>query len=103
MLLQPVKLKATGTVRPLTPAQLDRLGDAIASAGPLELNQLLTPFERSQDEQLGLKLLSKLKEADALPSLRVDVVRRTLAKYGSAVQQGVDELESLLNLSGERK
>jgi putative heme-binding domain-containing protein len=82
----------------LSASQLDRVCEAIQTAGPLELNRLLGPFERSTDEQIGLKLLSSLKQASALPSLRIDVVRQALAKYTPAVQQGIDEIESLVNV-----
>ena len=83
---------------PLTPFQLAQLCEVVQAAGPLELNRLFTAFERSVDEQLGLKLLASLREAAALPSLRIDVLRQSLAKYSPAVQQGVDELESLVNV-----
>ena len=40
-----------------TPDQLDRLADALATAGPLEVDRLLAAFEQSTDEALGLKLV----------------------------------------------
>jgi putative membrane-bound dehydrogenase-like protein len=82
----------------LSASQLDRVCKTIQTAGPLELNRLLGPFERTTDEQIGLKLLSSLKQASALPSLRIDLVRLALAKYGPAVQKGIDEIESLVNV-----
>ena len=82
----------------LSAAQLGRLCDAIRVAGPLELNRLLTPFEQSDDEQLGLHLIASLRDSAALPSVRIDLVRAALAKYGPAVQQGVTELETLVNV-----
>jgi putative membrane-bound dehydrogenase-like protein len=78
--------------------QLERLCEAIESAGPLELNRLVSPFARSTDEQLGVKLLVALESASALASLRIDHLRETLKKYGPAVQHGIDELESLVNV-----
>jgi hypothetical protein len=56
----------------LTPVQLDRLCDTIQTAGPLELNRLLTPFEFSREEQVGLRLVSSLTKSPALPSLRME-------------------------------
>jgi putative heme-binding domain-containing protein len=82
----------------LSASQLDRVCQSIQTAGPLELNRLLGPFERSTDERVGLKLLSSLKQASALPSLRIDLVRQALAKYDPAVQQGIDEIELLVNV-----
>jgi putative heme-binding domain-containing protein len=83
---------------PLSPVQLDQLCHVIAAAGPLELNRLLAAFGRSTDEQLGRRLLAALRSADALPSLRVDVLRQALAKYGPAIQREVYDLESHVNV-----
>lgn len=83
---------------PLTPSQLEQLCTAIESASPLELNRLLEPFIGSADDRVGMKLLTSLNMATALPSLRIDILRATLAKYGAPVQQGIDELDSKLNV-----
>ena len=82
----------------LSVSQLVRLCAAIRVAGPLELNRLLKPFEQSHDEELGLQLIASLRDSAALPSVRIDLVRAALAKYGPTVQQGVAELESLVNV-----
>jgi len=82
----------------LTPTQLDTLCSAIPSAGPLELNRLIIAFARSTDQHLGLKLLTSLRSAEALESLRMDIVRSSLSKYGADVQKGVGELEALVNV-----
>lgn len=82
----------------LSPSQLDRLGDSLQSASPLELNRLLTPFKQSAEEHAGLKLLASLKGASALPSLRIDLLRELLAGYSPTVQSGIDELQSLVNV-----
>jgi putative membrane-bound dehydrogenase-like protein len=83
---------------PLTLAQLEQLCDSIASASPLELNRLVEPYAKLADDSLGMKLLSSLRSASALPSLRIDVLRSSLGKYGPQVQQGIDELESQVNV-----
>lgn len=99
---QPVAVRSPAadalSVAPLKPDQLTQLCDKIPTASPLELNRLLLPFERSVDEQLGLKLLSALKEATSLSSLRIDVLRHALGKYSVAVHQGIDEIESVINI-----
>jgi putative heme-binding domain-containing protein len=82
----------------LTRAQLDKLCESLATASPLEVNRLLPPFARSTDEALGQKVLASLKEAAALSSLRVDLLRQALAKYSPAVQHGIEELELLVNV-----
>jgi putative membrane-bound dehydrogenase-like protein len=82
----------------LNPAQLDKLCGAVESASPLELNRLLKPFDQSADDQLGTKLLASLKKASSLPSLRIDLLREALAKYGPDVQRGITEVEGLVNV-----
>jgi putative membrane-bound dehydrogenase-like protein len=82
----------------LSLAQLDRLCNAVRLAGPLEVNRLLTPYEASQDDELGLKLVASLRESAAMTSVRIDVVRAALAKYGPSVQERIAELESLVNV-----
>jgi putative membrane-bound dehydrogenase-like protein len=82
----------------LSPQQLDRLTEAVKTVGPLELERLLVPFQRSTDEALGLKLLASLKSASSLPSTHFDRLRQYLAKYGPSVQQQIDEAQSLVNV-----
>jgi putative membrane-bound dehydrogenase-like protein len=82
----------------LMPQQLERLCTIIQSAGPLELNRLFKPFEASHDDALGLKLIVSLKKSSSLASLRLDLLRDALAKYGLDVQKGISELESLVNV-----
>jgi putative membrane-bound dehydrogenase-like protein len=89
----------------LSAGQLEMLCDTILSAGPLELGRLLAPYARVSDERLGRKLLESLAKASALSSLRTDLVRETLAGYGSALEPEVDKLESMVNIdaSAQRK
>ncbi|MCI0332490.1 MAG: HEAT repeat domain-containing protein [Planctomycetes bacterium] len=83
---------------PLTQPQLEQLCSTMKAVGPLELNRLLSAFARFTDDRLGTTLLSSLNAASALPSLRIDILRESLAKYGPAVQQGIGELESRVNV-----
>ena len=82
----------------LTTEQLARVAEATKTVGPLELDRMLAPFERSTDEKLGLLLLDSLKKATSLSSLRIDSLQQKLAKYGPAVQQGIPELIALVNV-----
>ena len=70
----------------LSPEQLDRLADVLSAAGPVEVDRLLTAFEQSTDESLGLKLVSVLARSPVLSSLRIDALKAHLAKYGPAVR-----------------
>jgi putative heme-binding domain-containing protein len=81
----------------LSRAQLRRLCEAIPSVGPLELDRLIAPFAKSTEEAIGLELLSALSESPALVSLRFDLLREHLAKYGPAVQARIAEVESQVN------
>jgi hypothetical protein len=82
----------------LTAEQFETLAAAIKSAAPLELNRLLTAFERCADEKTAGKLLSSLRDSPALAAVRVDLLRQALAHCGPMVQKQVDELESLVNV-----
>lgn len=83
---------------PLDAAQRRQLCQAVATVGPLELNRLLEAFAGARDEALGVELIAALKQSPALASLRLDLLRQTLAEYGPDVQRGVAELESLVNV-----
>ena len=99
---KPVALRSTATdaiaVAHLSGPQLVAVCGAIKTAGPLEINRLFKAFEQSQDDALGVKLIESLRDADARSSVRIDLVRASLAKYGPAVQEGINKLESLINV-----
>jgi putative heme-binding domain-containing protein len=87
----------------LTADQLNRLTDTIKSVGPLELDRLLTPFEKSTNERVGLKLIAALQQSLALTSLRIDSLQQRLGKYGPTVQQGVTQLTALVNVEAAQQ
>jgi putative membrane-bound dehydrogenase-like protein len=82
----------------LTEKQLLQLCDVVKTVSPLELDRVLGAFAQSTSEAAGLKLLGTLKDAASLTSLRVDSLRQKLAKYSPQVVQGIDKLESLVNV-----
>ncbi len=82
----------------LTAPQLGHLCDVVQAAGPLEMNRLFQPFAQSQDEQLGLRLIASLRESANVSAVRIDLLRKALAKYDAAVQTAITELESLVNV-----
>ncbi len=87
----------------LTAEQLLRLALALRTAGPLEVDRLLTAFEQSSDESLGLKLIEALTNSSAVSSLRVDSVRVHLAKYGPGVQKEAEGLYKKLNVDAAKQ
>lgn len=82
----------------LNEEQLFALADTMKNAGPLEMTRLLSAFERSKSEAVGLKLVACLKEAKGLSSLRADVLKTLFAKYPATVQDRGNELLALLNV-----
>jgi putative membrane-bound dehydrogenase-like protein len=82
----------------LTPKQLDALCSTVESASPLELNRLFKPFDQSTGDAIGLKLIASLKKSPSVSSVRLDLLREALAKYGPNVQNGITELESIVNV-----
>jgi putative membrane-bound dehydrogenase-like protein len=87
----------------LNEEQLVALADTIKSAGPLEMTRLLTAFEKSKSEAVGLRLVAALKEAKGLSSLRADVLKTLLAKYPASVQEQGKELLALLNADAAKQ
>jgi len=83
--------------------QLVRLADALRTAGPVEVDRLLSAFEQSTDESLGLKLVKSLAESSAFSSLRVDALKAHLAKYGPAVQKQAEALFARLNVDAAKQ
>jgi putative membrane-bound dehydrogenase-like protein len=83
--------------------QLLQLIDSIKRAGPLEIGKLLDAFEQSNNEEVGLKLFTSLKESKALSSLRADAVKVVLSKYPPAVQEKGAEVLTLLNVDAKRQ
>jgi len=76
----------------LNSAQLIELTQVLKSVGPLELDRLIEAFGQSQDEKVGLALISALRAAPARSSLRSETLKPILAKYPAAVQPQVKEL-----------
>jgi putative membrane-bound dehydrogenase-like protein len=82
----------------LSKEQLIAVADAIRTTGPLELNRLLAPFERSTDEEVGLRLVASLGESKSLASLRPDLFKAVLAKHSPSVQAKGNKLLASLDL-----
>jgi putative membrane-bound dehydrogenase-like protein len=94
-------LTRSAAVGVLTRAKLDRdqlltLTDTLKEVGPLEMTRLLTAFERSPSEEVGVRLISALKESKGQSSLRPDLVKTVFAKYPPSVRdQSQDLLKAL--------
>jgi putative membrane-bound dehydrogenase-like protein len=80
----------------LTADQLAALATRLPSAGPLEVDRLLSSFEQSTDAEIGLKLLAALNDPALLPLLRVETLKPHLAKYPADVQTKAERLYARL-------
>jgi putative heme-binding domain-containing protein len=83
--------------------QLLALTDTVKTAGPLEVSKLLSAFERSTNEAVGLKLIAALKDSKGLSSLRPDLFKTLIAKYPAPVQQAGKELLDTLNVDAAKQ
>jgi putative membrane-bound dehydrogenase-like protein len=72
--------------------QLETLCQAIQTASPLELRQMLAAYEHPGDAALGAKLLAALEKSPALSSLPAGLLRRVLKEYPTAVRQAAEPL-----------
>jgi putative heme-binding domain-containing protein len=87
----------------LTTEQLLALTESLKDAGPLEIPKLLSAFEKSRDEAVGLKLVAALKQVKG-SSLRLDLFKSTLTNYPVSVQAQGEELIASLNIdAGKQK
>jgi putative heme-binding domain-containing protein len=87
----------------LTDQQLLSLTQTVRNAGPLEMTKLLTAFEHTANEAVGLKLIAALKDAKGLSSLRADLVKTLTTKYPETVRKQADELAATLNADAARQ
>jgi putative heme-binding domain-containing protein len=87
----------------LTESQLERVADAIAGAGPLEVGVLLGAFGQVTNEAVGLRLMSALKESKGMAGVRPDALKAVAAKYPAAVQKEGGALIGLLNMDAARQ
>ncbi len=81
----------------LSRAKLDReqllaLTDVLRTCGPMEADRLLGAFGRTNEEEVGKRLLEALNKSRSRTGLRPEVLRQAVAKYGPAVRKQADEL-----------
>jgi putative membrane-bound dehydrogenase-like protein len=97
---QPAPVRSLG-LDVLARARLDE-GDLSALAkefpklGPSDLTKLLPAFEKSKDEDLGLKLVAALTSPKVRPGVRAEIVKPILDKYPKPVRDEAEKLYALL-------
>src|SRR5207237_3460275 len=87
----------------LNDEQLLALADTLKTTGPLEMTRVMTAFEHSSNENVGLKLIATLKECKGLSALRPDLFKTVLTNYPAAVQQQGNQLLTALNLDSAKQ
>lgn len=87
----------------LSAPQLATVTELLKIAGPLEAGRMLEGFKESTDEGVGLKLVAVLKDAPALSSLRVDILKLALGKFPAPVQLVARDLYASLNADPEKQ
>jgi putative heme-binding domain-containing protein len=81
----------------LAPRQLNALLEPLKAAGPLELDRLISNFDKTSDAATGSALIEALKNAKALKSISPESLRKHLAKYPEEVKKQAEELIASLN------
>jgi putative membrane-bound dehydrogenase-like protein len=98
---QPVDLRllAAGVLSKtsLNTGELESLVECVASAGPLELDPLLSAFKQTADTGIGRKLVAVLKQSKSAKSLRPEMLQRRLKGFGPDVQKDAQELYASLS------
>jgi len=87
----------------LTSEQFIALADAMKSLGPMEVDRLLSVFEKTTDEKVGLHLLAALKESSARAGIRANAVKTRLAKYDARVREEAEGLYAILNVDAGKQ
>lgn len=87
----------------LKPEQVDALVDSIKTIGPLELDRILSCFERSTSDDLGLRLIEALKGSRVRSTLRAEMLRPRFAKFGDAVRRESEAFYFTLNVDAAKQ
>jgi putative heme-binding domain-containing protein len=81
------------------PAQLQRLAEALDEVGPLELERILSAFEQSPDEELGLHLARQLRASAAAVSVPEEKLTALFAAFPTRVREEIKQVQAALALS----
>ena len=88
----------------LSKEQLHLLIPCLKTVGPMELDRVLEAVAGASDEAIGKELIGALRTAASKSSLRVEMLKPRLDKFGPAVQQEAESLYASLNVdAGKQK
>ncbi|HJT35777.1 MAG TPA: PVC-type heme-binding CxxCH protein [Pirellulales bacterium] len=98
---RPVSLRAAAvevfSKARLSGEQLAAIAERIDAVGPLEIDRLLTAFEKSSDAEVGRRLVAALDGSAALGALRVETLKPRLDRFGEAIQPEAEKLYARLS------
>ena len=72
------------------------LARALPKLSPVDVAKLLPAFEKSRDEDVGLKLVEALRLDKIRPGVRAEIVKPVLDKYPKAVRDEAEKLYAVL-------
>jgi putative membrane-bound dehydrogenase-like protein len=100
-----VKSDAAGVIEKATldRAQLLALAASLETSGPLELSRLIAAFDKSADEEVGLRMVASLERARSRSTLRPDMLRPRLEKYPASVKQKGEALLAAVNVEASKQ
>jgi putative heme-binding domain-containing protein len=81
----------------LSREQLLALAGALKDVSPMEVDRLLEALARTTDEAVGLAAVAALKASPLRTSLRAEVIKPRLAKFGPKVRQEAEGLYAALD------
>jgi putative heme-binding domain-containing protein len=87
----------------LTGEQLIALAGAFKTISPTDADRLLEAFVQSTSEDVGLALLTALKASPVRSSLRAEMIRPRLEKYGPGIKREAESLYALLNADAAKQ
>jgi len=87
----------------LNKEQLRALISALKAIGPMELDRVLEALAGSSDDTVGKELIAALKTAAAKTSIRAEMLKPRLAKFGPVIQMQAEELYASLNVDAGKQ
>jgi putative heme-binding domain-containing protein len=76
---------------------------ALPTAGPMEMQQLLAAFEKSNSEAVGAALVAALRQSKSSSSLSAAALRNTLGRFPADVMQAAEPLLKQLDAALARQ
>jgi hypothetical protein len=76
----------------MVPNQLIRITELFAFISPVDMPRMVSLFEKSKEDAVGLALVKALQDPKVRPAVRLEQVKPILDKYGPKVQEAANPL-----------